>query len=100
VAHQTIQILSGVVREGIADDISPQLVQQLAQHFLEHLQTELTQTQSLAEIETLLVDWIEDLKLTLLQSFETQGQQQIQNAAETARRLREPSLVTVLPQTR
>lgn len=100
VASQLVQTLSSGLRSGIADEVSPQLVQQLAQHFFEHLQTELTQTESLAEIETLLVEWIEDLKLTLLQSFETNGQQQIVNAAEIARRLRDTSPATVLPQPR
>jgi hypothetical protein len=64
------------------------------------LQTELTQKQTLSEIETLLVAWIEDLKLTVLQSFDAQNPQQIIKEAETTRWLREKSPVEILPQRR
>lgn len=98
VADQALQTLSGTLANIVSDDISPKLIQQLSQHFLAHLQTELDQKQTLTEIETLLADWIEDLKLTVLQSLDAQSQQQILKEAENARWLRENSPVEVLPQ--
>jgi hypothetical protein len=98
VTHQTLQTLSGTLASVASDEMSPKLLQQLGQHFLGHLQTELDQKQTLAEVETLLADWIEDLKLTVLQSLDAQNQQQIFKDAEKARWLREDSHVEVLPQ--
>jgi hypothetical protein len=100
ITHQTLQTLSGTLTNAVNDEITPTLVQRLGQHFLANLQTELTQKQTLSEIETLLVAWIEDLKLTVLQSFEAQNPQQIIKEAETTRWLREKSPVEVIPQRR
>lgn len=98
ITHQALQTLSGTLTNVVTDEITPTLVQQLGQHFLGNLQVELNQKQTLSEIETLLVAWIEDLKLTVLQSFEAQSQQQIIKEAEHTRWLRENSPVEVLPQ--
>jgi hypothetical protein len=98
ITHQALQTLSGTLTNVVTDEITPTLVQQLGQHFLGNLQVELNQKQTLSEIETLLVAWIEDLKLTVLQSFEAQSQQQIIKEAEHTRWLRENSPVKVLPQ--
>ena len=98
ITHQALQTLSGTLTNVVTDEITPTLVQQLGQHFLGNLQVELNQKQTLSEIETLLVAWIEDLKLTVLQSFEAQSQQQTINEAEHTRWLRENSPVEVLPQ--
>jgi hypothetical protein len=100
ITHQALQTLSGTLTNAINDEITPTLVQRLGQHFLANLQTELTQKQTLSEIEMLLGAWIEDLKLTVLQSFEAQNPQQIIKEAETTRWLREESPVEVLPQRR
>jgi hypothetical protein len=98
VTDQALQTLSGTLANIVSDDISPKLIQQLSQHFLAHLQTELDQKQTLTEIETLLADWIEDLKLTVLQSLDAQNQTQVLKEAEKARWLRQKSPVEVLPQ--
>jgi hypothetical protein len=100
ITHQALQTLSGTLANAVADEITPTLIQRLGQHFLANLQTELTQKQTLSEIETLLVAWIEDLKLTVLQSFEAQNPQQIIKDAEATRWLREKSPIEVLPQRR
>lgn len=97
ITHQTLQTLSGILNSAVNDEVTPKLVQALGQHFLANLQTELNQKQTLGEIETLLADWIEELKLTLLQSFEAQNPQQILTEAEAARWQRENSPVEVLP---
>ncbi len=97
ITHQALQMLSGTLNNAVTDEVTPKLVQQLGQHFLANLQAELNQKQTLGEVETLLADWLEELKLTVLQSFEDQSQQQIIEAAETARWLRENSPVEVLP---
>jgi hypothetical protein len=98
VTHQAIQTFSGTLTNAINDEITPTLIQQLSHHFLANLQVELSQKQTFGEIETLLVAWIEDLKLTVLQRFEVQSQQQIIKEAEANRWLRENSAVEVLPQ--
>jgi hypothetical protein len=98
ITHQALQTLSGTLTNVVTDEVTPTLVQQLGQHFLGNLQVELNQKQTLSEIETLLIAWIEDLKLTVLQSFEAQSQQQIIKEAETTRWLRENSPVEVLSQ--
>jgi LytS/YehU family sensor histidine kinase len=100
ITHQAIETLSGTLANAVTDEVTPALVQQLGQHFLGNLQLELNQKQTLTEIETLLAAWIEDLKLTVLQSFEAQNQQQIIKEAETSRWLRGNSPVEVLPQQR
>ncbi len=97
ITHQALQTLSGTLTNVVTDEVTPQLVQQLGQHFLANLQTELNQKQTLGEVETLLADWLEEFKLTVLQSFEAQNQQQILKEAEAARWLRENSPVEVLP---
>jgi hypothetical protein len=97
ITHQALQTLSGTLTNVVTDDVTPQLVQQLGQHFLANLQTELNQKQTLGEVETLLADWLEEFKLTVLQSFEAQNQQQILKEAEATRWLRENSPMEVLP---
>lgn len=97
ITHQVLQTLSGTLTNAVTDEVTPKLVQQLGQHFLANLQAELNQKQTLGEVETLLADWLEEFKLTVLQSFEAQSQQQILKEAEAARWLRENSPVEVLP---
>jgi hypothetical protein len=93
-----LSTLSAAIDQGIADETGQQLVEQLGQHLLTHLFTELTQQHTLEGIETLLIEWIEELKLTILQRLEDQSQQQIVAEAASARRLRETMPITVLPQ--
>ncbi|WP_404783386.1 hypothetical protein [Altericista sp. CCNU0014] len=100
VTHQALQTVSGTLASAVSDEISPKLIRQLGQHFLVQVQAELDRKQTLTEIETLLVAWIEDLKLTVLQNFDAQTQPQVLREAERTRWLREPSPVEVLPQQR
>ncbi|HEY9826888.1 MAG TPA: hypothetical protein V6D19_15730 [Stenomitos sp.] len=67
VAHQTLQTLSSTLAYTLSDPVGPQLVQQLSQHFLQNLNTELTQQKTLETVEGLLLEWIDDLKLSLVQ---------------------------------
>jgi hypothetical protein len=97
VGYQVTQTLSTVINEGLADEVGQKLVQQLGQHFVGHLQTGLTQKHAIDEIESLLVTWMEELKLSLIQHLETQSQQQTLAQAESIRWLREGSPVEVLP---
>jgi hypothetical protein len=97
VAHQVIQTLSTVLNKGLADEVGQHLTQQLGQHFVAHLQNGLNQKQTIDEIETLLVTWIEELKLSLIQNLENQPKPQTLAQAESMRRLRANSPVEVLP---
>lgn len=97
ITHQALKTLSGMLTNAVTDEVTPKLVQQLGQHFLANLQAELNQKQTLGEVEILLADWLEEFKLTVLQSFEAQSQQQILKEVEAARWLRENSPVEVLP---
>ncbi len=99
VAAQVIQTLSTVVDAGLADETGQKLTQQLGQHFVVHLQSGLNQKQTIDEIETLLVTWIEEVKLSLIQNLETQNPQQTLEQAESIRRLKASSPVQVLPKT-
>jgi hypothetical protein len=97
VGHQVTQTLSAVLNEGLADEEGQKLFQELGQHFVAHLQTGLSQKHTIDEIEALLVTWMEELKLTLIQHLETESPQQTLAQAESIRWLREGSPVEVLP---
>jgi hypothetical protein len=87
IAHQSIQALQTVLTEASKDTEGQKLFQQLGQSTLTHLQSGLKQKQTLEEIEQLLVTWIEELKLTLVQRLETQDQTQMLLEAESIRQI-------------
>ncbi|MGB8700774.1 MAG: hypothetical protein WCD18_15260 [Thermosynechococcaceae cyanobacterium] len=94
--HQILQILTVALKVGLTDERGQQLAQQLGQSALSHLQTGLTQQRTLSEIETLLIDWIEELKVTLLQQLDAQDSQQTLAEAEAKRQLKDAAPVMVV----
>jgi hypothetical protein len=98
VSQTLLQQLATTLDQGKDDASGQHLVAQLGQQALNHFATGLTQQHTIEEIEGLLADWLEELKLTVLQRLEAQSQQQIMMAAEAVRQLRgTPSSITVLP---
>jgi hypothetical protein len=97
VSQGLIQQLATTLDQGREDAPGQQLVSQLGQQALNHFATGLTQQHTIEEIEGLLADWLEELKLTVLQRLDAQAQQQIKMAAESVRQLRATPSVTVLP---
>jgi hypothetical protein len=98
VSQALLQQLATTLDQGKDDASGQHLVAQLGQQALNHFATGLTQQHTIEEIEGLLADWLEELKLTVLQRLEAQSQQQIMMAAEAVRQLRvKPSSITVLP---
>lgn len=76
IAHQSLQTLQSALSDVTRDTKGQALIQALGKSTLAHLQTGLTQTQALEEIEHLLSDWLEEIKLTLIHRLEGQDQTQ------------------------
>ncbi len=93
VAHQSIQAIQTVLTEASNDAEGQKLFQKLGQRSLTQLQSGLSQQQTLAEIEQLAIDWIEELKLTLVQRLEAQDRTQVVLEAESIRQIRKPEVL-------
>jgi hypothetical protein len=97
VTQQVIQTLSTVLNQGLADEVGQKLMQQFGQHLVTHFQSGLNQQKTIDEVETLLIIWVEELKLTLVQHLEDHPQQQSVAQVDSMRRLRASSPVKVFP---
>jgi hypothetical protein len=97
IALQSIQVFRTILTEASNDTEGQKLFQQLGQSALTHLQSGLSQKQTLQEIEQLLADWIEELKLTLVQRIENQDQTQMLLEAESIRQIQRPEALPPLP---
>jgi hypothetical protein len=93
IALQSIQVLRTILTEAANDAEGQKLFQQLGQSALTHLQSGLSQKQTLEEMEQLLITWIEELKLTVVQRIETQDQTQMLLEAESIRRIQRPEVL-------
>lgn len=93
VAHQSLQALQAVLTEASNDAEGQKLFQKLGQSTLTHLQSGLSQQRTLEEIEQLSIDWIEELKLTLVQRLEAQDRTQVALEAESIRQIRKPEVL-------
>jgi hypothetical protein len=93
VTHQSLQALQTVLAEAVNDAEGQKLFQKLGQSSLTHLQSGLSQQKTLEEIEQLSIDWIEELKLTLVQRLEAQDRTQVAMEAESIRQIRKPEIL-------
>jgi hypothetical protein len=93
---QSIQVLRTILTEAANDAEGQKLFQQLGQSTLTHLQSGLSQKQTLEEMEQLLITWIEELKLTVVQRIETQDQTQMLLEAESIRQIQRPEVLPPL----
>ena len=81
--HQVTHMTSQTLEETLKDEKGQALASQLAETAVRSLQTELQDPKLLSELQQLIGDMLEEWKLTLLQSFESQDVEQ--TAAEIAK---------------
>lgn len=77
-----------------ADQQGQAITQQLTTHFTEALRTELQDPETLETIQTLLSDFLEEMKLTIVRHLETDN---IEQTAQEVSRLRQGTQPTPLP---
>ena len=81
--HQVTNITSQTLEDTLKDEKGQVLASELAETMVRSLQAELQDPQLLSELQQLLGDLLEEWKLTLIQSFESQDVEQ--TAAEIAK---------------
>lgn len=85
VGQQTTQALLTLTQGTLSDEVGQQLTQQLVARVVETTRSEFKQQRTLESIEPLLADWLEELKLTVMQRLESQDQQHTLQEAENLR---------------
>lgn len=74
----------------VEDPVGAKLVSQLVQHFSEALGSEVQKKQTLEEIQALLLDLLEEVKLNYVQRL---AREDVEQVMEEARQLRQQALV-------
>lgn len=77
----------------LADPENAAATTQLVQNFRDALAAELQKKQNTAEIETLLIDMLEEIKINYVQNITNSGIEQIVNEAEQLHRRANPNLI-------
>jgi hypothetical protein len=95
VGHQATQTLLAITQETLTDEIGQQLTQKLVERLIVATRSELRQQGALETIEPLLADWLEEVKITVLQRLESQDQQQTLREAEHLRWLNQTSTTPI-----
>ena len=76
VVHQLTQVtyasLNQIVTQALEDERGRALSGQLAEHFMDGLRTELRDKETLEELQTQLVNFLEETKLTVLQQLDSE----------------------------
>ena len=91
--HQGIEAVRSALSEAASDIEGQQLMQRLGQSALKQFQAGLRQGQTLAEIEQLLLAWLEELKQTTVKRLELQDHEQTLLEAEFIRQRQRSSEV-------
>jgi hypothetical protein len=85
VGHQTTQVLLTLTQGTLSDQVGQQLTQKLVERVVETSRANLKQQGTLETIEPLIADWLEELKLTVMQRLDGQDQQRTLQEAENLR---------------
>lgn len=93
--QQTTQALLTLTQRTLKDEVGQQLTQKLITRVMETTRSEFKQQRILESIEPLLADWLEELKLTVIQRLESQDQQHTLQEAENLRWLSQKRAVSI-----
>jgi hypothetical protein len=87
IAHQFSQGAYDALTHSLEDEVGGEIFSQLTQHFTEALRSELQEKQTLQEIQLLLSDLLEEMKLTFLQGSEAEDVNQTLAEVEQLRQV-------------
>lgn len=73
VAHQLSQGIYEALTQALEDPSGGEIFNQLSQHFVDALQSELQDKQTIQDVQILLIDFLEELKLTFVRRAETEA---------------------------
>jgi hypothetical protein len=93
-ATQITTNLYNAIVSGVEDPASAKLSSRLVQRFSEALGTEIQKKHVLAEIKTLLIDWLEEIKINYVQRLSSEDIKQI--IAQTKQLRKQPSPLPVV----
>ena len=79
------------IQKGMADPVAVELSNQLVKNFTKLLGNELQKEQSFTEIQTLLIDFLEEFKLNYIQQVDEENYEQVLALLNEQRRLKEIS---------